>query len=509
VAISYSAESPTGTALVDASTGSTSVSASYLVRAGEPASIELTFSSTTTRAGLTGLSPVATLKDSTGGTLTTGDYKNATVTITMTGDTNRIISGSTAPTTDGVARFPNLVVAGTAATNGYTLTFSVSFLNSSNVTQTISRSQVISITAGTPTTLAISSTSQTVVNRATLSDIALTVQDDYGNAAAFSSPASIAATVSAGSNLGLTPTVSGTTTRSTDTNTSIATFSGLSLAAKVDTYTLTFASSGLASTTHTVRVTHGAAAKLLVSTPTTAANDRTFGSNVSVSIVDADENLVTTGSQASQNVTLSVPAADPTQTLTRSFAQGSLDITGHTSGSGLTANNALLIPISEGGTVSSESLMTFTLSGVRSNQIVTITSTSGVKLLRSIGDPLNGVSSLAMVTSDSGSLVFYGFSTSNTTGSLVLSSMGNSTTLSIKGTAKTSLIGTTTQAASGGQVNFPGLALRGTIGDKILTASITSPNSITNTSTINLRFGDATQLALTRQAAGIVNRLDF
>jgi hypothetical protein len=245
VAISFSAVSPTGTALVDASSGQSSTAINYTIRAGEPASIVLTFSATTTRAGLTGLSPTATLKDSTGGTLTSGDYKNANIAVTLTGTTGRIISGETSTTTDGVARFPNLVVAGTTGENAYTLTFSVTFRDSSNATKTVSRSQLISITAGTPTTLAINTTSQTVVNRASLSDIALTVLDDYGNAAAFNSPTSIVTTVSAGTNRGLTPTLSGTTARSTESNSSIATFSGLSLAGKVDTYTLTFASTGL------------------------------------------------------------------------------------------------------------------------------------------------------------------------------------------------------------------------------------------------------------------------
>jgi hypothetical protein len=69
VAIRFTAVSPTGTSLVDAATNQTSTSINYTIRAGEPASIDLVLSATTTRAGLTGLSPTATLKDSTGGTL--------------------------------------------------------------------------------------------------------------------------------------------------------------------------------------------------------------------------------------------------------------------------------------------------------------------------------------------------------------------------------------------------------------------------------------------------------
>jgi hypothetical protein len=323
---------------------------------------------------------MATLKDSTGGTLTSGDYKNANISVSITGDTGRIVSGGTSPTTDGVARFPNLIVAGTAGTNAYTLTFSVTFRDSTNATKTVSRSQLISITAGTPTTLAISSTSQTVVNRATLSDIALTVRDDYGNAAAFGSPTSIAATVSTGASLGQTPTLSGTITQSTDSNTSVATFSGLYLSGKVDTYTITFASGSLTSTSHTVRLTHGAASNLIVSAPTTAANDRNFGSNVVVDIVDLDGNVVTTGNQSTQTISLD---------------------------------------------------------------------------------------------------------------------------------ANTTLTGTRSINATAGSATFTGLKMLGLVGTKVLEASIGLPSSISNTANITLGFGDATRVALTRQAAGFVNRVDF
>jgi hypothetical protein len=380
VGISYTAERADGTLLADSQTGAASVRINYTIRAGEPASIDLAFSSTSTRAGLTGLSPTATLKDSTNGVLTTGEYKNATISLSITGTTGRIISGETSTTTDGVARFPNLVVAGTAGTEAYTLTFSVTFRDSSNVTKTVSRSQLISITAGTATKLSINTTSQTVTNRATLSDLALTVLDDYGNAAAFGSQTSIAATISAGTNRGLTPTLSGTTTRSTDSNTSVATFSGLSLSGTVDTYTITFASGSLASTTHTVRLTHGAAANLVVSAPSTAANDRNFGSNVVVDIVDADGNVVTSGSQSTQTITLS---------------------------------------------------------------------------------------------------------------------------------ANTTLTGIRAISATAGRATFTGLRMLGTVGVKVLTSSISSPSSISTPTNITLGFGDATRVALTRQASGFVNRVEF
>jgi hypothetical protein len=231
VGISYTAERADGSllSLAGSQTNATSLRINYMIRAGEPASIALTSSSNTTRAGIADLNFTATLKDSLGGTLTSGDYKNATINLTMTGDTGRIISGGTSSTTDGVARFPNLVVAGTAANNGYTLTFAVTFQNSQGVTTTVSRSQVISITPGTPVALGISSTSQTVATRSPLAGIDIKIIDAYGNPAASSFPTAVTVSSSPGATHSQTPTLTGTRPVDTDASTSIASFTDLSL----------------------------------------------------------------------------------------------------------------------------------------------------------------------------------------------------------------------------------------------------------------------------------------
>ena len=104
-------------------------------------------------------------------------------------------------------------------------------------------------------------------------------------------------------------TLTGTRTRLTDVNTGVVTYSGLALTGKADDYTLTFATEGLTSTTHTVRVTHGAAHSLSLSGATTASNDRTFDSSVVVDILDIDQNVVTTGSQSTQTVSVTASGA--------------------------------------------------------------------------------------------------------------------------------------------------------------------------------------------------------
>ena len=132
----------------------TAVVINYLVKAGFPSSIVVSMGSSTF-AGKTGLSPTATLKDSSGGTLTSGEYANATVTVAVSTDTQRIQieSGGSAQASSGVASFPNLVVGGLIGSN-YVLTFSVQYLDSNNVTQTVTRdSGVFTVVPGDATAL--------------------------------------------------------------------------------------------------------------------------------------------------------------------------------------------------------------------------------------------------------------------------------------------------------------------------------------------------------------------
>jgi hypothetical protein len=284
----------------------TAVVINYLVKAGFPSSIDISMGASTV-AGETGLSPTATLKDSSGGTLASGASASAIVTVTVSTDTQRIQieSGGSAQASSGVASFPNLVVGGLIGSN-YVLTFSVQYLDANDVTQTVTRdSNVFSVLPGDATALAVDTSSQTVASRATLSNIAVTVVDAYGNPAAFGTPTAIGLTVGAGVNSSPAAVPTGYSGPvNTQSNTSVATFSGLSLAGKVDSYDLTFSSGDLTPVVHTVELTHGVATNIEITGPTNAANDKDFDTDVVVSIFDADDNLVTTGPQSIQNVAL-------------------------------------------------------------------------------------------------------------------------------------------------------------------------------------------------------------
>jgi hypothetical protein len=375
--------------LVDAESSdtpqATAVVINYLVKAGFPSSIDISMQSSTL-AGKTGLSPTATLKDSSGGTLTTGDYANATVTVAVSTDTQRIQieSGGSAQASNGVATFSNLVIGGLVGED-YVLTFSVQYLDGDNVTQTVTRdSGPFDLFAGDATALSVSSSSQTVASRVNLSDVVVTVEDVYGNPVVSSASRPISLEVGTGANGSAKPTLIGYngTPVGTALNGSSATFTGLQLQGKVDSYDLTFSSSGLSSTVHRVDLTHGEATNLTITGPANAANDKDFDTDVVVSIFDADDNLVTTGDQSTQTVAL---------------------------------------------------------------------------------------------------------------------------------TSATTLTGTREVSASGGIATFTADTLRliGTQGSKTVTATVLSPSSITADLSVLLGFGDATQLVLTTQAAGIANRITF
>jgi hypothetical protein len=117
-----------------------------------------------------------------------------------------------------------------------------------------------------------------------------------------------------------------------------------------------------------------------------------------------------------------------------------LNITGTSSGAGTSAD-PYLDAVPEAGTVASGDIMTFTVSSTLKRKAASVTATSGIKLLDAPGDSTNkytsasGSASLSLTTTDTGSLVFYGFATSTTAGTVTLTIDGDITQAYIKGVA--------------------------------------------------------------------------
>lgn len=71
------------------------------------------------------------------------------------------------------------------------------------------------------------------------------------------------------------------------------------------------------------------------------------------------------------------------------------------------------------------------------------------------------------------------------------------------------LTGNVRVSASAGIATFSNVAITGSIGDKVITATILDPSEITASETVSLSFGVAAKLAITTPAAGFVNRTNF
>ena len=470
VAITYSVTNSANTALVDSTSSQTTVTANYTIKAGEPASLEVSLSTTTIGAGKTGLAPVVTLKDSTGQTLTSGDHTNATVNISIVQAGSSIVSGGTASTVSGVASFPNLILGGTAA--NYTLRFGVTFTNSQGQQQTVTADRSITLTAGDPTKLQVDPTSLTVASRATLGDITVRVADAYNNHVGELGSRTIQIAASTGTNTGQVLTILNYSAATTSIGS--ATFTGLQLAGKVDNYTLTFSTSGLTSATQAVSLTHGAAHSVAISAPASTRNALTFGSNMVITILDRESNVVSSGTQASQNVTISANGATLSGTKTRAAS------------SGVATFNDLVLT----GLVGTKTLTASISSpeSISANASITLTFGDATKLAISRGSA-GYVNRVALATQP---IIVVQDVSGN---SVENYSTGVSVAItSASPSALASLSGTQTVAPSSGLATFSGLTVNGKVGNHTLTYTSGSLASVTES--ISLTHGAANKLTL-------------
>jgi len=568
----------------------------YKLQAGEPDEIVLTFAALTAPAGKTGLAPTATLKDSAGNTIATGPHAEAAITISIDGADGVLVSGETATASAGVASFPNLVVGGKVNTD-YTLTFSVTFTDTQDIEQTKTATQIVTLTPGDAAALAFDSEAQTVANRKAIGNLVISVRDDYGNVVTDSS-AAVELALSVGASTEATPVLNGYSS-AVAAEDGVATISGLSLAAKVDTYTITASSGTLTTATQAITITHGIAHSIVLTSPATTLNDTVFGTQPIVEILDQDGNPVTTGPQSTQAVTLTASGATlsgvDAEALSMQAVAGVADFAGKdlkltgtigtktitatiTNPGSITATNSITITF---GAATKLAITTPAAGFVNRTQfttqpIVTVQDVSGntvtnfngtITLSTGTTNILTGTTSITLanqgvatfsglgvqgtvgaytITASSGTLTTATQAITITHGiahSIVLTSPattlndtvfgtqpiveildedGNRVTTGAQSTqavtltaSGATLTGVAANAlsmnASDGVADFAGkdLKLTGTIGTKTITATITNPGNITDTNSIAITFGSATKLAITREAAGFVNRTQF
>jgi hypothetical protein len=234
-----------------------------------------------------------------------------TVSATLISGTLQSLIGATASNTLGSSYidFPNLKLSGAIGLKQLRLTATNA---GTPVNGTSVDTKQFSLASGTAYALSVSATVASVANRATLSDIVITIVDATGNTIPDSS-AQITASVS-----GIA--LDGTTIRFASGG--VSTFSGNVLSGTAGTYNLGFSSNGLVAATVSVTVGHGEANYLTITTSATAKNAQALASQPVVKIFDVDGNLVTTGAQSSQTVELSVTPGAITGTTAISASGG-------------------------------------------------------------------------------------------------------------------------------------------------------------------------------------------
>lgn len=231
---------------------------------------------------------VVTVQDAAGHVVTT-----ATSVITLALDTNSrggVLGGVTSvAAVNGVATFTQLRIdkAGT----GYKL-------NATSPNTTRATSATFSVVAGAPARLGFVNQPQTTIAHTMIPLVAVAVQDAGGNTVA-SAPRSVRIAIGSGAGSG---SLSGTTTASTVNG--IAVFSSLSINS-TGVYTLTAYGSDISSAVSIAfNVTTGPPARLsFVTQPVSTTSGAPFTPAVSVAIVDAGGNTVTT---ATNNVSVSI-----------------------------------------------------------------------------------------------------------------------------------------------------------------------------------------------------------
>jgi hypothetical protein len=458
----------------------------YDVQGGEPASLAITYDATEAPAGKIGFGIKLTLKDS-GGYTVSGPHATDAITVDVSdGDadsTNNaaVIAGGTQSTVAGQANFSTLRLSGKVGVT-YTLTFTVTYVDSTSVTRTRSATRTVTLTPGDATKLKVQTPAGGFVNRTDFSSQpVIVVKDAYDNTVA-SSGTSVSVAVSAvdaPSTQGLTGTLSATTNTS-----GVATFAGLGKTGLVGLKRLTFSANNLSSDTQDFTLAHGAANKLTMTSPASTVNDIVFGTQPIVTIQDQDGNTVT-GSTAT--VTLTSSNATIGGTLLNSAV--AMDAV-----SGVANFDGKNVKLT--GLVGLRNLTATIAGGITLTNQVTITYGAATKLFlsRDATDAVNGVAfgtqPIVVVQDISGNTV------TNSTAAITVESSGS--VLSGNSTPPTLVNGVAT---------FSGLTLTGTNGTYRLTFKSTGLVEVWKDITVT--FGAATKLALTGQPVGFVNRTNF
>lgn len=452
----------------------TFTTASYNIQAGEPATIAIAISSNQAPAGKTGFGITATLKDVAGNTIVAGPHANATVALSISGAGGSLVSGDTPATVAGVADFSALVVGGKVATN-YTLTFSVAFTDTQAQSQTVTATQVVTLTHGDATKLDVSPATQTQATGQVLADITVSVLDAFDNLVTSSTdPISVALSTGTG---GGSANLAGYASPVSASSGQVV-FNTLGINGTADVYTLTFSSGSLSPATHEATITHTIANRIDLVMPNSARNDVILNTQPVVTVYDLYNNVV---ESFIGEIVLSVDSGSLGGTVSMNASAGVADFTGKgvkllgTSGSKTVTATAATIAKTDTQAVS-----------------LTFGPASSVNLALPAAGFVNRVSFATqpqITIVDSSSNIVEDFA-----GDIVATVSAGA--ISLDGTTTLSLT-----AADLGQAAFSGLSLRGSVGTYTLSFSSTGLNQASQSAV--LKHGAPTQLVVAQSAAGV------
>ncbi len=446
-----------------------SVSQTLTLNHGSATQLVISAPASTVNDSVLATQPVVTMKDSAGNIVTGGYGDLDTITISNNGDSAYAVSGAVSmDMTDGVANFADNGVKLTGLVGARTLKV--------QATQTsLSATHSITITYGAATKLTLVTEAAGFVNRTDFdAQPVVEVQDVSGNKVE-NSDMDVVASIS-------DATLTGTTTIAATGGT--ATFARLGKYGTVGSKTLTFSAQGLTADSQTFTLTHGAAHQLQVTAAAAGAvNGVAFTTQPVIEIQDQDGNLVNTGAEATQEVTVEVVGAVLAGTATEAAVGGVADFAG----------NAMKLT----GIVGDYTL-NYEIASPRA-----IVETQQIELT------FGAATQLVLVTDATGFVNRTDFDTQpvveiqDASGNLVTSSAAEVTVAMTGGT----LTGTKTVTAANGVATFDGLGKYGMVGSKTLTFS--SASLTTDTQTFDLTYGAVHHLALTTPAAGFVNDVAF
>ena len=401
--------------------------------------------------------PAVQVRDAAGNALTTNGLS---VSASISAGGASLTGSTTATTSNGIATFSGLGISGPAGS--YTLSFSSSGLTGAT-------SSSISVTAGSPTQLSVTTQPGNATSGSAFgTQPSVQLRDAQGNAVA-QSGVSISAAIGSGPG---GATLLGSTSATTN-GSGLATFSGLGITGTVGNYTLTFSSAGLTSATSgAFAVGAGAAASMSIQTqPGGATSGAAFTTQPSLLVLDAQSNPVGAG-----------------VTVTASVSGASLvgSTSAQTNASGVATFSGL------------------GLSGLVGNYTIDFNS-SGVPTVSSgsVALAAGAAAQLTMETQPSAT-VANGSALAQAPAVQVRDAAGNPTTTnglqvnaSVSGPGGV-LIGTTSATTSSGIASFGGIGIRGVVGSYTLNFAASGLTG-TSSSAISVTPGPVTALSMATQ----------